>query len=143
MFTHLVGSVGFGWAIRAIAFLVLGVMVISILTTKSRLPPKGATSWHYSIFINGFKEPPYALTVAGAFFYFFAMFIPMNFLPAFSLHHGMSEEMSNNLVAILSGASLIGRILPAFLADKLGRYNVSTRVIVCEPCNAIRKMYLR
>lgn len=128
MVPRLIKSVGFGWAIRITAFFILALMAITNLTIKSRLPPKedAAPKWHLNHFMKNFKEAPFNLTVLASFFFFFAMFIPLNYLTVFARHHGMSRDLANYLVSILNGVSVIGRILPSYFADKIGRYNVSS-----------------
>src|SRR4051812_19459519 len=39
MMDHLIASVGFPWAIRAVAFLFLGLCAVAALTVRPRLPP--------------------------------------------------------------------------------------------------------
>lgn len=44
----------------------------------------------------------------------------------------MSVNLSNYLLSILNAASIFGRILPGWAADKLGRFNV--QIIMCAAC---------
>lgn len=39
MVQHLIPIIGFGWTMRAVAFMFLGLLIIANLTIKSRLPP--------------------------------------------------------------------------------------------------------
>jgi len=39
MVQHLIVSIGFGWAMRSTAFLLLGLLVFGNIAVKSRLPP--------------------------------------------------------------------------------------------------------
>ena len=39
MFSRLVDHLGFGWAVRTMAFVCLVLLIISIFTLKSRFPP--------------------------------------------------------------------------------------------------------
>ena len=39
MVSKLVGEVGFGWTMRICAFLILGLLIITNLTVRSRFPP--------------------------------------------------------------------------------------------------------
>ena len=109
---------------RITAFLILGMMIIANLTLKSRLPPKGWTPLKLSDFLKHFKEPKYSVSVIAAFLFFFGMFLPFNFIVVSARRNGMSSSLANYLVSILNGVSVFGRILPGWLGDKLGRYNV-------------------
>lgn len=122
MLRRLILGVGFGWAMRITAFLILFLMIIANLTVKSRLPPKGATPWRLGDFTRHFLELPYTLLVIASFLFFFGMFLPFNYLPVYGLHHGMSANLSNYLIAILNAASIFGR-LSGYVGDKVGRFN--------------------
>jgi len=52
------------------------------------------------------------------------MFLPFNYLPLYAQRNGMSAELANYLVAILNAASIFGRIIPGYLGDKVGRFNM-------------------
>lgn len=52
------------------------------------------------------------------------MFLPMNFLPTFAKHYNMSSALAFYLVAIINSGSIFGRLVPAYIADKVGRFNV-------------------
>jgi len=81
MIRRLIVTVGFGWSMRITAFLILFMMVLAILTVRSRLPPKGMTPWVLMEFVRPFKEPPYAFMVAGGFLFFFGYPPPPSPLP--------------------------------------------------------------
>ncbi|KAJ4303137.1 hypothetical protein N0V90_002029 [Kalmusia sp. IMI 367209] len=123
MLTRLIPKIGFGWSMRTLAFMFLGMMVITITTTKSRLTH---TKKPFQImeFVHPLREPPFVLLVMASFFFFFGNFLPFNFLILQAQEEGMSTSLSNYLLAIVNAASLFGRILPGYVADKLGRYNM-------------------
>jgi len=52
------------------------------------------------------------------------MFTPFFYLPTYAVQHGMSSQLSSYLIAILNGASFLGRVIPGILADKLGPLNM-------------------
>lgn len=56
---------GYPWAIRAVAFLQLGLALIANLTVKSRLPPKGVQKLALSNFTKHFKDRTYVLIIVG------------------------------------------------------------------------------
>ena len=112
----------FGWAMRASAFLILGLQIYANLTVKSRLPPS-PTPWKVFDFIKPFTEVPFTLTVAASFFFFFGMFLPFTFIILSAEYNGMSARLAGYLLAILNAVSVFGRILPGFIADRLGRFN--------------------
>ncbi|RSM08783.1 hypothetical protein CEP52_004515 [Fusarium oligoseptatum] len=115
MFNRLIKQIGFPWAMRACAFLILGLLIIANLTIVSRLPPSPAPL-PLKGFFKPFTERAYLFTVTSAFIYFLAQAAQL----------GMSENLAQYLIPILNAASLFGRILPGMAADKFGAYNTQT-----------------
>ena len=76
-----------------------------------------------------FADRRYNVLTAAMFFVFLGMFIPFYYLPSYGLAHGMSLDMSNNLLAILNAGSFAGRIISGVLADKLGRFEQPTSTL--------------
>ncbi|KAH8151566.1 uncharacterized protein LAJ45_04187 [Morchella importuna] len=124
MIERLIPRVGYGWAMRITAFLILGLMIVANLTLRSRLPAKGWSPFLLNDFTRHFKEPGFTLTVMGAFFFFFGMFLPFNYIVVSAKQNGMSTTLANYMVSVLNAASVFGRILPGWIGDKVGRYNI-------------------
>ena len=101
MVDRLIDQVGFGWTMRAVAFIVLGGLVIVIFTMKSRLThaPKPVLVRHY---IKPFTETPFRMLVISLSLFSFGLFLPFNFITAQAQTLGMSSNMANYLVAILN-----------------------------------------
>lgn len=94
---RLVDEKGFGWAMRAAAFLILGLLVFANLTVKSRLPPT-PKPWALLDFFAPFQEIPFFLTVLASFFFFFGMFLPFTFVILSAEANGMSTELAGYLL---------------------------------------------
>ncbi|KAL2820958.1 major facilitator superfamily domain-containing protein [Aspergillus cavernicola] len=112
-------DLGFGWSVRIIAFLVLGVLLVSCPPIRARLPPRESKF----LLLMAFKDKGYTSLIVGAFFIFLGMFPPLFYLPSYGLAQGMSPTLAFYLSAILNGASFPGRIIPAILSDKFGKLN--------------------
>ncbi|TVY93615.1 Fujikurins efflux protein [Lachnellula willkommii] len=123
MVTKLIPQIGFPWTMRAAAFMILGMMVIANLTVKARLAPKPKPLVLME-FVRPLRQPAYALICLAAFTFFFGTFLPFNFVILQAQKNGMSKNLSDYLLAILNAASIFGRILPGFIADRVGRFNV-------------------
>ncbi len=63
------------------------------------------------------------LTLA-QFLYFFGLFIPFTFIILEATSKGMGAVLAGYLISILNASSIFGRTLPAYFADKFGRFNV-------------------
>ncbi|KAK0848485.1 hypothetical protein LTS02_014051 [Friedmanniomyces endolithicus] len=128
MVQRLIVEVGFGWAMRTGAFLILALMVVAILTVESRFPPS-KKPWSIKDFVIPLKELTYDLVSLGSFLFFMGIFLPINYIILEAEHYGMDPSLAQYLVPILNAASLFGRTIPGFLADKIGRYNMM--MIMC------------
>ena len=119
----MINEVGFPWAMRTAAFLILFLMIIANLTITSRMPPF-KKPFEVMEFIRPLKELPFDLVCLGAFVFFLGMFLPINYIILEAVHYGMSPGLAQYLVSILNAASFFGRTLPGFIADKIGRFNM-------------------
>lgn len=126
-------TLGFGWSVRIIGFIMMPLLAFSCITIKSRLPPKAST-----VFVGAaFRQVNYSLLVSSMFLMFLGIFTPLFYIPTYAVSRGTSPTLASYLLAIINGASIFGRIIPGILADKLGPTNVLgvagivTGIIVC------------
>ncbi|KAN0102037.1 monocarboxylate permease-like protein [Hyaloscypha variabilis] len=129
MVVHLLPKVGFPWTMRICAFLILGLLIVTNLTISSYLQHK-PRPFKLSQYIGPLRELNFLLMCICSFFLYWGMFVPLNYIVTSAIHDGMSITMAFNLIPILNGASFIGRTLPNVLADKYGRFNVMTLMIL-------------
>lgn len=69
MVTHLIPEVGFGWAMRICAFLILALLIVANLTITMRFPPK-PRRFEFMAFVRPFKEAKMVLLTAAVFFFY-------------------------------------------------------------------------
>ncbi|TID13012.1 putative monocarboxylate permease-like protein [Venturia nashicola] len=117
-------KIGFAWTMRAAALMILGLLCIANVTVRSRNAPS-PRPFRLQDFTDPLKEVPYSLTTAGSFFVFLGMFLPFTYLIVQAVHLGAPRSIAVSLVAILNGASFFGRLFPGYVADKIGRYNLT------------------
>jgi MFS family permease len=113
-------SLGFGWSVRVIGFLIIAFMAFACLTVKARLPPRTTAFW----ITAAYKEARFLLLILSMFFMFLGMFTPLFFTPTYAVRRGMDPTLAGYLLAIINAASTFGRIIPGVLADKYGRLNI-------------------
>lgn len=101
MIEKLIPQIGFPWTMRAVAFIFLGLLVISCATVRSRLPPR-PKPLVLQEYIAGFAEPAYVLTIAANFLFYWGMFVPYNYILLQAKAAGMSEELTQYLIPILN-----------------------------------------
>ena len=69
MVEKLIPEVGFGWTMRILAFMILGLMIVGNLTIRSRIPPI-AKPVKFMDFVRPFMEGNFALLALGSFLTF-------------------------------------------------------------------------
>ncbi|OTB03782.1 hypothetical protein M426DRAFT_321497 [Hypoxylon sp. CI-4A] len=123
MVQRLIVEVGFGWAMRITAFLLLALLIFGNIAVKSRLAPV-RTPFTLREYVVPFTEVPFLLLALGSFFIYFGAFLPFNFIIVQAEEAGLDADLANYLIPIINAASVFGRILPAHLGDVYGVFNV-------------------
>jgi MFS family permease len=123
MVNRLVGPLGFGWTIRIVAFMLLGVVIVGNLTVKSRLPPS-KQPFRVKDFVTPFAGPAFSLVTFASFLTYLGGFIPFTFIVVQAQANGMSAALAGYLVSIINASSTFGRVVPAYFGDRYGVFNV-------------------
>ncbi|KAJ5553360.1 monocarboxylate transporter [Penicillium frequentans] len=123
MVSRLIDEIGYGWAMRVAAFLILVLLVITILTVQSRVPPRPRAMSREAL-LRPFKEVKMVLVILGFVFLTFGIFIPIDYLVVQAMSAGMSSYLAQYLVSMLNAASLFGRMSAGIFSDKIGHYNI-------------------
>ncbi|KAJ5783765.1 uncharacterized protein N7518_009442 [Penicillium psychrosexuale] len=121
-------SLGFGWSVRIVGFIILFMVLIAMITVRERLPPRRGKV----LLPRAFARAPYTLVTLGIFFMMWGLFTPFFYLPQYAQSYGMESQLASYLLSILNAASVFGRILPGMVADKIGRYNILIITGVCS-----------
>jgi len=124
MLKRLFDTVGFGWAVRAAGFLIFGLLFIANFLLRSRLPPPGWTPGRQIVDIKALSEPVFLCIIGASYFVYWGLFTPFTFLTTYGESYGMDSSLSFYLISIMNAASIVGRILPGFLADMTGPFNI-------------------
>lgn len=123
MLESLFVRVGWAWAIRILAFQSLALTAIANFLIRSRLPPAKNASAHPDIRI--FRNTAFLWTTIGVFLLEFALFIPLTYISLYALSQGFSLAFSFQILTVLNAASVLGRALPGYFADKVGPFNAN------------------
>ncbi|OOF96428.1 hypothetical protein ASPCADRAFT_4472 [Aspergillus carbonarius ITEM 5010] len=129
MVSRLIDRVGYGWAMRIAAFLILGLLVVTCLTVRTRTPPL-KQQMDKEALLRPYRDVRMMLLVGGFVLLTFGVFIPVDYLETSALADGMSVELAQYLLAILNAGSLFGRMGAGAFSDKVGPYNIF--VVVCS-----------
>lgn len=106
MISRLIRSVGYGWAMRSAAFLILGLLAVANVTVRARTPPRKSNVTP-AMLAKPFKEPGMVLLMAGMFILTFGIYVPITYLPVASIAVGMSPDLAQYLIAMLNAARCV------------------------------------
>lgn len=112
-------GLSFGWSVRVCALIILVLLALAAPTMRTRLPPS-RSKMDYSLM----RRPVYILIAAGGWLLNWGLYVPLFYLPPFSIAAGLDADMAPYTVAIFNAVSLFGRVMAGTLADSLGRFNV-------------------
>ncbi|BCR89788.1 MCT family MFS transporter [Aspergillus chevalieri] len=115
-------KVGFPWAIRVMGFVCAIFCVASTLLLRTRLPPnkEGGSS----IDLRALCDVRLSTVAVAIILIEIGFLIPMTYLVSYATSHDVDGSLSYQLMAILNAASIFGRVIPGYLADQWGRFNV-------------------
>ena len=121
-FRKLTSTIGYAWANRILAFIVLGTLIVPLVVLKPRVQPSKRRTL---LDPKAFAEMPYLFFSLALFFIFVGLYIPFFYISIYAREKiGTNEDLSFYLLAILNAASVFGRLVPNILADKLGSLQV-------------------
>ncbi|KAA8650880.1 uncharacterized protein ATNIH1004_003569 [Aspergillus tanneri] len=124
MARQLIPSAGIGWALRGIGFVQVATLLSVTTFMRPRLPPRKGdrlVEW------VAFKELEYAFFTAGMFFNFWAVFFGFYYLASYSrdiITPHFSYIDSLNVLLILNGVGVVGRMIANHFADTMGPLNM-------------------
>ncbi|KAF2712600.1 MFS general substrate transporter [Pleomassaria siparia CBS 279.74] len=131
-FHKLIPQIGFGWTTRVIGFMILGTQLIPAIFMRVRVLPANKRSLFD---LRAFLIPSYSLQIIGFFIGFMGLYMPFFYSQVYALSDNITNpDLAFYLLAIMNSSSIFGRIIPNFLADKLGGFNV---VIPCTLMSGI------
>ncbi|KAI8989624.1 major facilitator superfamily domain-containing protein [Trametes punicea] len=132
---RLMPTLGFGWAVRVVAFILAGCLVVACLTIRTRLPLSRDISSRSAIDLGGFKDPRYVLATIGSFLILFVFFVPYTYIEIYAQTRGVPPQIATYLISILNAMNIPSRILPGILADRYGALNVY--IVAAAVCSAL------
>ncbi|KAI0902870.1 monocarboxylate permease-like protein, mch4 [Ustulina deusta] len=119
--SKLINQVGFPWAIRIVGFIALGTFMLPLFVMRIRVltpKPRAILDW------SAFTDISFVFFTLGMFFVFIANTVVIFYISYYPLNLGFtSESLGTNIVAIFNAGSVLGRILPNALSDRIGVFN--------------------
>ena len=103
MMSNMIRTVGYGWAMRTAAFIILVLLVVTNLTLRSRRVRVQAKLPRESL-TKPLRELTFVMLFIGLFLVPFGLYAPITYIPTVAIGIGMSNDMAQNLVAIYNAA---------------------------------------
>lgn len=112
--------VGFAWAVRAFALVVLvtNLIAFAVMRLQRQYGSKGSNFGFYH-----FKDLPYSAFVCAFALFVASSFVPFFFIQEYAIGLGVSKDMAFNLLSIMNAANGLGRFAPNYIADQYGGVN--------------------
>lgn len=120
----LLPKTGLAWTLRTIGFVQLAALVFCNIFLRPRVPPRKSgplVEW------AAFREAPYTFYAAGSFLLIMGILFPFYYLSAFATSQVspvFPYQQSLDLLLLLNAVGAPGRLIPNFLADRIGVLNV-------------------
>ena len=125
---QLLPRAGFGWTVRTMGFVMMGIMVLCGTFLTPRLPPRKSgplVEW------GAFGEATYLLFALTAFLLFWAVYFAYYYVGSFGRDIiGIDQSESINVLLTMNGVGVIGRLVPCYAADYVGPLNVFIPVVI-------------
>lgn len=118
-------KLGYTWAVRIVGFIDLACLIAANILVRPRFPPSPDARKAKIFSVELFGQPAFSFFTASLFGIEFVLFGALGILPTyanFSTNYPLGTGFY--LIAVLNGVSSIGRIVPGFVSDLVGRFNV-------------------
>lgn len=109
-------NVGFPWTLRAMGLIMFATYIPCLIFFKPRLPPTSSLGKQWTD-TSAFKDLAFIFFSLSMFLSFWGLYFAFFFLGTFARDKiGFSEPI--DLVMVLNGVGIIGRVLPSIIADR-------------------------
>ncbi|KAJ6510502.1 major facilitator superfamily domain-containing protein [Mycena sanguinolenta] len=118
---RLFDEIGFPWAVRTLAFLVLLSVICGFVCCSTRLPPRKSRR---VLDISVFHDRAYCFLVLGLSLVGLGLYAPVGYGVTYAVYRGVNQDLAFYSLSILNALSLVGRLLPNFIAQRMGSINM-------------------
>ncbi|KAF7350547.1 MFS general substrate transporter [Mycena sanguinolenta] len=138
MLNHTLSSsaLGFGNAVRASAGLVSVLLIVACLLMRPRLPPAPNQLPFWESLWRFARDRAYVFTTLGMATYAVGVYFPLFYLQLDAVKHGVNDRLAFYSLVIMNGASVVGRLTPAFFAGRAGN-KIFRVMILAAGCGAV------
>lgn len=117
-------KVGYGWTIRILGFIFVGLSIIACTTMQSRTKSRDTIRWQdISIDLKSLRSPTFTWCVLGMLFSEWAYFLPSLYIVDYAKTLGYSNQDSNLLLVYFNLGSTFGRVGSGYVGRRYGTFN--------------------
>lgn len=117
-------KVGYGWTIRILSFMFMGLSIIACTTMQSRTKSIETVKWKdVSIDLKCLKSPTFSWCVLGLVFSEWAYFLPSLYIVDNAKMLGFTNRDSNLLLVYFNIGSTFGRVGGGYAGRRYGTFN--------------------
>lgn len=118
---RLISQVGFPWAVRCIGFIALATFIIplAVMRMRVRVPkPRAVVDW------SAFRDAPYMVFSLALLIVFIGNAVLIFYISFYPADRGFTNtSLAFYIAAIFNAGSVLRRILPNALSDRIGVFN--------------------
>jgi len=103
MLSRLIQSVGYGWAMRTAAFIIMALLVVASFAIKLRHVHRGQPLSR-RLLARPFHEGTFLFLLVGLALIPFGLYTPIDFIPTVARAEGMRDSLAVNLIAFYNAA---------------------------------------
>ncbi|GMM37877.1 Mch4 protein [Saccharomycopsis crataegensis] len=138
MLRKLYSNLGFTWAMRIFAFLLLFLDIGALVFITPRFPPKKISANNKKVFeriilflkttldVHAFRDKRFLFCVLGVTFSEVFLVISTTYYSSYAIFMGNSENTSYLLITVMNATGIIARALAGYLSNKVGKFNIMT-----------------
>ena len=122
IFVRLEPSLGFGWATRVIAFIMLGTSIVTVTGIRARREPPPERRKVYDV--ESFRDAPFVCFCLSLCFGFMGLYVLYFYIELYAMQEcHMGEDLAPYTIAMANAGAALGRLGPNYLADTSGPMN--------------------
>ncbi|KAJ3573094.1 hypothetical protein NP233_g2654 [Leucocoprinus birnbaumii] len=116
-------DIGFHNGVRISGAFNVFLLIVANGIMRTRLPPNRSGQ---SLPVKQYsRDLPYVIILISCMFAFLGLFYVVFYLQLYSVVHGIDDNLAFYSLSILNAASILGRVIPGYLAPKFGPLNMS------------------
>jgi len=118
---RLISQVGFPWAVRCVGFIAMATFAAPLVMMRMRVrvpKPRAIIDW------SAFRDRPFMVFTLGVLVVFIANTVLLFYISFYPVDRAITDmSLAFYTTAILNAGSVVGRILPNALSDRIGVFN--------------------